>query len=192
MKVNITYPPIPKKEFKRNNLLKIMRPPMLLSAIACPIVNICVGGKAWSVVVLLGLYMLWDLAISTDLVEYNRISQWCKFAVYSTIMLACIELFLAAGWALMVIPIVCFSSLVVSAVLFFTDIKRQKQNMMPIFLFTVGSIIGSAIMLIFWHSPIDNWPIIVWCAVSSGLLIAFLIVLKGDFIRELKRRFHVK
>ena len=122
MKVNITYPAITEKEFKRNNLIKILRWPIISAALICPIVNICVGGKAWSVVVLVGLYMLWSLVLSTDLVEYNRISQWCKFAINSTIMLACIELFLTAGWALYVIPIVCFGTLIVTAILFFTGL----------------------------------------------------------------------
>jgi len=42
-----------------------------------------------------------------------------------------------------------------------------------------------------WHEH-DFWPFIVLGATALLLLISLIIILGQDFIREIKRRFHVK
>ena len=191
MKIKNTYPTAPKHTLQRRKFLKIMRWPFMAIAYACPIVNILTGGKAWSVIALMGLYMLWTLVLSPDLVEYNRLSQVIKTLTYSIIMLALIDVCLAPGWALDVIPIVCFGGLIVSGILFFTDLERQKQNMLPMLLLIFLAIVGAVIGLSVWHTKM-RWALIVMGALAVALLVACIITLGGEFVRELKRRFHIK
>ena len=132
MKINYTYPSLDKSNFKRQRLLKILKWPFLVSAYASLIVNICVGGPWWCVIVIASLFMVWSLLFSIDLVEYNRISQFSKLVIYACILLYLIDIVLVPGWAIEVISIISFSSLIVVGVLFFTDFDRQKQNMMPL------------------------------------------------------------
>jgi hypothetical protein len=106
-------------------------------------------------------------------------------------MLTLIDILLAPGWAIFVVPIVCFSGLAFCAVLFFTDLETQKHNMLPLILLIFFSIIASGICLIFWHEH-DFWPFIVLGGISLFLLISFVIVLGSDFRLEMKRRFHIK
>ena len=96
--------------------------------VASIIVNICVGGKAWSAIVVAGEIALWKLVFALDLVEYNRISQFIKATIYSCIILALIHFLIVPFWALGIISILVYAALIVSGILFLTDIKRQKQN----------------------------------------------------------------
>jgi hypothetical protein len=191
VKINITYPEISKTKHNRRRFLKLMKWIFILLALASIIVNICVGGLLWFPVALMGLFMVWNLVLSIDLVEYNRISQFIKATIYSCILMELIDIFLVSGWALDVISIVSFASVIISGILFFTDFNRQKQNMLPMFYLITIALIWSMVGL-FSALEVMSWPLIVLGGVTLLLLAVIIITLRGDFIRELKCRFHLK
>lgn len=192
MNIKITYPEISKKTFQRKRLLKIITWPLNLLVIAAVIVNICIGPPWWCVVALMSIYIIWHLVLNTDLVEYNRISQFIKATIYSCILMFLIDTFLeTGGWALDVISIVSFGSLIISGILFFTDFNKQKQNMLPILYLIFIALIWSTIGL-FTALKMESWPLIVLGGIALLLLIIIIITLRGDFIREIKCRFHIK
>ena len=191
MQIKNTYPTVKRGSKNRRLMLSILRWPFLSAAAACIIVNVAIAGPLWGVIAVLVLYIVWTLILSPDLVEYNRMSQSIKIVAWVSILLAFIDLFLVHNFALFVIPIVCFSGLVVSIVLFFTDLQRQKHNLLPLILFEVVSMIGSGIILCLWKSP-HNWPYIVLLSLSILSFFAMVIVLGQDFKIELQRRFHIK
>ena len=191
MKIKITYPKVSPKIIKHQRLINFMKWPLLIAVVICPIINLITGGKAWSLVVLMSIYMAWDLVISRDLVEYNRISQFVKLITLTSLLLITIDIFLAPGWALEAVPILIFSGLIVTSVLFFTDIERQKQNIFPFLFLILLSIFSSIIGLSFYHEK-DSWPLTVMGAVALFLLITLNITLKENIINELKKGFSVK
>lgn len=191
MKIKITYPKVSPKIIKHQRLINFMKWPLLIAVVICPIINLITGGKAWSLVVLMSIYMAWDLVISRDLVEYNRISQFVKLITLTSLLLITIDVFLAPGWALEAVPILIFSGLIVTSVLFFTDIERQKQNIFPFLFLILLSIFSSVIGLSFYHEK-DSWPLTVMGAVALFLLITLSITLKENIINELKKGFSVK
>ena len=191
MKIKITYPKVSPKIIKHQRLINFMKWPLLIAVVICPIINLITGGKAWSLVVLMSIYMAWDLVISRDLVEYNRISQFVKLITLTSLLLITIDVFLAPGWALEAVPILIFSGLIVTSVLFFTDIERQKQNIFPFLFLILLSIISSIVGLSFYHEK-DSWPLTVMGAVALFLLIILTITLKENIINELKKGFSVK
>ena len=191
MKIKITYPKVSPKIIKHQRLINLMKWPLLIAVVICPIINLITGGKAWSLVVLMSIYMAWDLAISRDLVEYNRISQFVKLITLTSLLLITIDVFLAPGWALEAVPILIFSGLIVTSVLFFTDIERQKQNIFPFLFLILLSIFSSIICLSFYHEK-DSWPLTVMGVVALFLLITLTITLKENIINELKKGFSVK
>lgn len=191
MKIKITYPKVSPKIIKHQRLINFMKWPLLIAVVICPIINLITGGKAWSLVVLMSIYMAWDLVISRDLVEYNRISQFVKLITLTSLLLITIDVFLAPGWALEAVPILIFSGLIVTSVLFFTDIEKQKQNIFPFLFLILLSIFSSIIGLSFYHEK-DSWPLIVMGAVALFLLITLSITLKENIINELKKGFSVK
>jgi len=171
-------------------MLTVLRWPFIAAGAASLIVNLCVGGPLWSIIAVLSLYMIWKLVLSIDLVEYNRISQSIKFAAWSCILLALIDILLVNGFAFFVIPIVCFGVLAICIVLFFTNLEMQKHNMFPLILFIFVSIVGSSVALYFHHGAGD-WPYMVLLGLSVVFLLALIIVLGQDFRIEMKRRFHI-
>ncbi len=191
MKIKITYPKVSPKIIKHQRLINFMKWPLLIAVVICPIINLITGGKAWSLVVLMSIYMAWDLVISRDLVEYNRISQFVKLITLTSLLLITIDIFLAPGWALEAVPILIFSGLIVTSVLFFTDIERQKQNIFPFLFLILLSIFSSIIGLSFYHEK-DSWPLTVMGVVALFLLITLTITLKENIINELKKGFSVK
>ena len=191
MKIKITYPKVSPKIIKHQRLINFMKWPLLIAVVICPIINLITGGKAWSLVVLMSIYMAWNLVISRDLVEYNRISQFVKLITLTSLLLITIDVFLAPGWALEAVPILIFSGLIVTSVLFFTDIERQKQNIFPFLFLILLSIFSSIIGLSFYHEK-DSWPLTVMGAVALFLLITLTITLKENIINELKKGFSVK
>ena len=191
MKIKITYPKVSPKIIKHQRLINFMKWPLLIAVVICPIINLITGGKAWSLVVLMSIYMAWDLVISRDLVEYNRISQFVKLITLTSLLLITIDIFLAPGWALEAVPILIFSGLTVTSVLFFTDIERQKQNIFPFLFLILLSIFSSIIGLSFYHEK-DSWPLTVMGVVALFLLITLSITLKENIINELKKGFSVK
>lgn len=190
MKVKNIYPPEVKKTFQRRKMLNVLRWPYYLILIACPVVNFLVGGPYWFIVADVSVFALWDMIFNLDLIEYNRISQFIKGVTYTLIVLTLIDVTLAPGWAVTVVPIVCFGGLLISAILFYTDFERQKHNLMPLLLLTVAAIIASIICLSAFEET-RNWEIIVMGVVSFCLLVALIITLGSEFIKELKRRFHI-
>ena len=191
MKIKIIYPKVSPKIIKHQRLINFMKWPLLIAVVICPIINLITGGKAWSLVVLMSIYMAWDLVISRDLVEYNRISQFVKLITLTSLLLITIDVFLAPGWALEAVPILIFSGLIVTSVLFFTDIERQKQNIFPFLFLILLSIFSSIIGLSFYHEK-DSWPLTVMGIVALFLLITLSITLKENIINELKKGFSVK
>lgn len=191
MKIKITYPKVSPKIIKHQRLINFMKWPLLIAVVICPIINLIIGGKAWSLVVLMSIYMAWDLVISRDLVEYNRISQFVKLITLTSLLLITIDVFLTPGWALEAVPILIFSGLIVTSVLFFTDIERQKQNIFPFLFLILLSIFSSIIGLSFYHEK-DSWPLTVMGVVALFLLITLSITLKENIINELKKGFSVK
>lgn len=191
MKVNITYPSKKSKNISRRRLLQILRWPFIGAALACIIVNICVGGKAWSAIAVVALFGIWKQIFAVDLVEYNRISQLIKSIMYIVIILALIDLLIVSIWAIGVLAIIGYSGLILSGILFLTDLKKQKQNMLPMFFYIVVALIASVVGFIYADQS-NLWTVIVLAAVSFVLLFVCIVVLRKEFVNELKKGFKVK
>jgi len=192
MEIEITYPKKSALRFQRHNLINWARWPFLFAAYICPIINLATGGPAWSVIVVWALWIVWSFSLSPELVEINRISLFVKFLADAAVLMILIDVLLAPGWAVEVVPIVCFTGLTITGTLLFTDIERQKQNMMPMLMLIVVSIASSITGLIIWRQEDNKWALAVMGAFAFALLVAGVSVLGSDFIRELKRRFHTE
>lgn len=186
----MNYPLPNKRKIRRQDMIRWGRWPFLLAACLCPVINLCVGGPAWGVIVLWSLWMVWSFLFSPDLVECNRISLLIKLITSTSVLLILIDGLLSPGWAIEVVPIVCFSGLAVSGALIFTDLERQKQNMLPMLLIAL-SIFCSLVGLLVWREE-SRWALAVMGALAVALLTACAVVLGNDFIRELKKRFHTR
>ena len=191
MKVKITYPPPKRKRVQRSDLIGWMKWPFLLAAYLCPVVNISTGGRAWSVVVLYSLHIVWSLVLSPAVIQYNRISQFIKLTVKSCILLILVDALLSPGWAAEVVPIVCFSGLILVGLLFFTDRERQRHNVLPLLLLSAAAFLAAVAGLIFLRDC-SRWPLAVMGALALALLVSLAIAFEGGPAQELRKLFHTR
>ncbi|MGI6151449.1 MAG: DUF6320 domain-containing protein [Christensenellales bacterium] len=190
MKIEPAYPAVQKSRLAAERLRYILRWCFSVASYVCVIVNLCVGGVAWSLVVLWSLWCVWSIFVSPSLVEYNRISQTSKSLMDVCVLLILIDTILSSGWAHFVVPIVSFGSLIVIGVLFLSDLPKQKHNMMPMVWLIAASFVAVIGSLIGW--PQMGWPMIVLGSTALLLLLVCIAVLRQDLLRELKKRFHTK
>ena len=71
MKLNNIYP-VPNRQSNFYHKFRfIMRIIFTVASLACIIVNIAVGGKAWSIIVVWSIISLWRLLFSLRIVEFT-------------------------------------------------------------------------------------------------------------------------
>lgn len=189
MKCEIIYPAPSRKKQWMVRTRRIVKWAFLFTAFICAVVNLSTGGKAWSAVVLWSLWLAWSLVFSPDLVEYNRISQLVKIVAGACVLLILIDVLLSPGWALSVVPDVCFGGIAVVGALLFTDFERQKQNVMPLLWMTVGALAAAGVLLWLRRGYI-GWEVYMMGAFATALIVACAAALGFDMLRQLKKHFH--
>ena len=187
MKVKVVYPVMDKVNVLFLKMRRIASWLFLLAAGVCVIVNIATKGKAWSAVVVWSLWSVWNLVFSPDSIEFNLISQIVKAVFFVIVLLALIDFCLAPGWAMFVIPIICFAALIVTTVILLIDYKSQLKNTMPMMWLVIFSLV---LTVVSFTGVIDtSWPVIVLGSIAFSVLLLF-VFFHNDFVRELKKRFH--
>ncbi|NLW65429.1 MAG: hypothetical protein GXY26_04280 [Clostridiales bacterium] len=189
MDIEIVYPKPELRTQAREEIKKIMLWCFLTAAYICPIVNICIGGKLWSIVVIWSMWVVWCTLLNPPLVENNLMSRTAHFLLNCAILLVLIDVCLSSGWAGFVVPIVCFALLVVLGILFFIDISQQRQNIMPMLWIIGGSLVALVIAIAGLLKM--NWPTIALGSTAFALLVITIITLRRQFFAELKKRFHI-
>ena len=190
MDLEIIYPKIKKQSLAKLRVRYIFGLIFLAAALVCPVVNIVLGGPAWSVIVLWSLYMVWTLCLRLPLVERNLINLGVRFAVMTVVLLILIDRLLAPGWAEFVVPLVVYGALLALAALFFVNVSKQRQNVMPLVLLTFAVLVGSGVAL--FAFSLTSWPMIVLACVSAALLTATVFTLRIRLFSEIRKRFHLK
>ena len=190
MNVKIVYPAVNQKLIRTYEFRSWVRWLFFMAAYACPVINIASGGHAWSIVVIWSLRFIWSFTFSPDLVEYNRISQTSKLIAYSCVLLILIDTLLSPGWAMFVVPIICAGGLLLVGALFFSDLSKQRQNIMPMLWLVFASILAILSSLVGW--PDRNWPMTALGATAFGILVLCVAVLGQSLLLEMEKRFHTR
>lgn len=162
---------------------------LLLGSAVSLIVNLAVGGRMWSYVVIWSCVIAWGL-IYPPTIQASIISRSCVLASEIAVLLAVIDRYLAPGWAGFVIPMLLSATLAALTVLFFADRRRQTRNVMPLIISLIASTISCGIILFIYDD--SSIPLIVFASLSLVLLIAAIAVLRGQLISEAKKYFHTK
>lgn len=188
MDIKIIYPPLKKQKFAVEKIRGVCLWIFLITAYCCTIINICVGGKAWSIIVLWSLWFAWNTFMTRPLVENNLISRITNLLSNSCILLVLIDVFLSSGWEEFVIPIICFGILMILGIIFFLNVSMHRQNMMPMIWIISGSLVAFISAILGWSTM--NWPVVVLGSTAFAMFIAFVVVLRLQFFLEFKKRFH--
>ncbi len=73
---------------------------------------------------------------------------------------------------------------------FFSDLSKQRQNIMPMLWLVFASILAILSSLVGW--PDRNWPMTALGATAFGILLLCVVVLGNSLLLEMKKRFHTR
>lgn len=179
--------PIPERQGNFYHKLRfIMGIVFIVAILACVIVNLSVGGKAWSVVVVWSIISLWRLLFSLKIVEFSIFSHATRITFYLIVLLLLIDYFLYSGWAKTVIPIVLFGYLLIMFILFLSLRDKRDRHYLSIFILGLFAIAFIPYSIRF---PIDNWIAFSFSIAILVLFIVLLIINFKDIVYEIKVRF---
>ena len=173
--------------YKLRRILKLIT---FMGMLVCPIINYYTGGKAWSVIADVAMVFFWIEFLSPDILENNSIRQVFRIGTFAIIYNTLIGVLLSPGWLGFVLPIIGFSTLIVSVVLFLSNLERHRNCIMPLLLETLMALVGFIVA-----NSIEeklNWPIITLGALSFTIAVLGLIVFHKDIWTELKKRLHIR
>ena len=170
--------------------IKVLKMLTFMGILICPIVNYYTGGKAWSVIADVSMIFFWMEFLAPDILENNAMRQVFRVGTFAIVINTLIGLLLSPGWLGFVLPIIGFSTLIISVILFLSNLERHRNCIMPLLLETLMALAG-----FFVANAVEetlNWPIITLGALSFTIAILGLIVFHNDIWTELKKRLHIK
>lgn len=161
---------------------------LLLSALTCGIINIIMGGKAWSLCVIGAVILFWIVFLHLPIIENTLIRKITVSSIGFCLYMILFNIIYHYNWIILAIPFIYFTVLIINSLIFFADFKKQKRNVLPIFFmllvsltFFVASIIGvlttSIQMIILFGSAII-------------IIVSGFILIKDKLKLELKKKFH--
>ncbi len=154
----------------------------------CAIINFCVSGTPWCLYVGGAEILFWVIFIRRPLVENTLVQKVFDATVGICCFLILVDIFSGKGWSKLVVPIICFSLLIVLSLIFFIGFKKQRRNLMPLYWLAFGSLI--AIICAIIGIVVMNWAIIVLGSVSMAFLIFSVSVYRKPILMELRKKFH--
>lgn len=185
MKLNNIYP-VPSRQSNFYHKFRfIMRIIFTVASLACIIVNIAVGGKAWSIIVVWSIISLWRLLFSLRIVEFTIFSHATRITFYLVILLLLIDYFLVPGWAKTVIPIVLFGYLLIMFILFTALKDKKDRHYLSIFILGLFSLAFIPYSVRF---PIDDWIAFAFSIAIFVIFIVLVVINFKDIVYEIKVR----
>ena len=118
-------------------------------------------------------------------------SQFIKFVGCLCVLLTLIDSLLSPGWSIITVSVILCCGLSISGILLFTDLEKQKHNMFPMLLLIVIVIIRTIIGVCIYRGA-NRIVSIIMGMFALILIVLCVIALGGDFIRELRCRFHIR
>ena len=185
----ITYAPKRRSSRFMYRLRQITRWLMLLGFIACPAINYLTGGPAWSIIVMVSIAFA-RTYVSPDVIEFSTIGQSMHIGAFAIVLTTLIGVLLSPGWLGFVLPIIGFSTLILSGVFFFINVDRHRNNIMPLIWEIIFAIV--ACMVVFVRDGRLNWPMITMGSLALVMAISGIITLHRDILRELRKRLHTR
>ena len=190
MNIKYTYPKPKRKKQVRKALKTVTFYVFIFAAFITLMLNLIIGGSPWSLVVVYSMYFVWTSFIDTDLVEYNIVSQSIKFISNSCVLLILLSIIYSVTPLIEnVVPYIVIGSIIIMTILYFSDMQRQKRNLFPIILFIFVTLIPAFVYTI--NPSYNDWEMPVMGILSLSFLILCLMSLRGEFISELTKRFHI-
>ncbi|MFC2822228.1 MAG: DUF6320 domain-containing protein [Sphaerochaeta sp.] len=187
--IKIEYPQTKRGSLLIYELRKGLRYLMIMALITCPFVNYLTGGPLWSVLVIWGIIFFWRMFLSPDIIEFSSIGTVFQISYFTMVGLTLINVLFSFSWLGFVLPVVGFGTLIISVILFASNLDMNRNNIMPLIWETLLALI--AFFIVRGVTDTLNWPMIVMGSTASLMTVFGLIAFHRNIWHELKKRFHM-
>lgn len=186
--MKISYPYVSKRRLFMFRFRQVLTLVLILAAVICPIVNYLTKGPMWSLVAIWGMIIVWRTFLAPDVLEFSALSFAFRLSAYILILITLIGILLSPGWLGFVLPIIGFSSLIISAILYIINVSKHKTDAMPLIVEILAALI--AFFAVYFATGILNWPMIVLGSMASIFLLVGIVAFHRSLWNELKKRLH--
>lgn len=186
--MKISYPYASRRRLFMFRFRQVLTLVLILAAVICPIVNYLTKGPMWSLVAIWGMIIVWRTFLAPDVLEFSALSFAFRLSAYILILITLIGILLSPGWLGFVLPIIGFSSLIISAILYIINVSKHKTDAMPLIVEILAALI--AFFAVYFTTGILNWPMIVLGSMASIFLLVGIVAFHRSLWNELKKRLH--
>ena len=172
------------------NLRRVLKVLVVLGLFCCPIINYFTGGPWWSVIADCAMLFLWMEILAPDVLENNTINQMFRLGAFAIVETTLIGVLISPGWLSFVLPIIGFSTLILSVFFFLLNIDRHRNSIMPLILEILMAL--AAFIVVYFTMGKLNWPMITLGALAFLLALSGIMIFHKDIWAELKKRFHTR
>lgn len=186
METKIIYPVIKSQSQFFKNLRMTMKIIFIVVGIISLLINLLIGGKMWSLIVIWSLLSLWRLIFSLKLIEFSIYSHIVRSIFYIVILLFVIEYTFSIGIFKLIIPIVIFFALLTMVILFYITYDKKDRN--------TASIMGLGVLVLLLMPDYvlsyleGRWLIFILISLTILLFIVMIIINLDDVKHEVKAR----
>jgi len=163
---------------------------LVLLTAASVIVNICVGGRAWSIYVVLGAYINYRTFLHRTLVEAGNIRKFLSVIVSVCLLLIMIEVI--SGHDIdavqFLIPILLYAALIVAAVVYFVGFRSQKGHLIPLIIVIGLSLVCMTFSILMYRTM--RWSTVLMVSVAAGIILLGGLFFRKSILNELKKKIH--
>lgn len=154
------------------------------------IVNLSVGGQAFSLIVLVSEYVFWIAFVYRPLVENSIVTKVTDVAIATCALLTVINWVTGGTWSDAVVGWIIFALMILVGAAFLLGLHTRRVNTMPLFWMILGSmgIVASALAGITRFT----WPSLIGCFIAVFFMAVGVIFYRQALVYELKKRFHRK
>ena len=183
--------PSPIRRRNLRSLLPSWLPRTLFDVIViCAIINLCVGGIPWFLYIATSVFVFYQAFLSWELIENTFIQKMMSLSRAIIIELLIIQQLSGPHtWATqMVIPLILSASLLISAIVFAYDFRRQRANILSIASVALSALIAFIVSL--FGPGGTPWPFIL-CAYTVALILWIFLFYRKSIRVELRKHFHL-
>lgn len=184
--IEMSYP-VPRRRVL--NLLKLRRAALRIFDFAgavCVLANVCIGGPAWSAVVLVSLWLVWTNLLARPLVEDGAAERLSRLFLSVCALVLTIELVFGGSYTGIVLPALLACTLVLLSAVYYLGRRRSLMPLLRLLALAVLDIAAALCGLL----PLNLPASITLMALSLAAALPALFLRRSEVMAELKKRLH--
>lgn len=185
-KVEITYP-VPRRRLL--DLRRLRRAALRMfcaSGALCVFINLCTGGRAWSLVVLASLWLAWTNLLARPLVEDGAAERVSRLLLSVCALVLTVELCFGGEYTGVVLPVLLACTLALLAGIAYLGRGRSLMPLLRLAALSLLDVLAAVLGLL----PLNGPASVTLLALCLAALLPALFLRRRELASELQKRLH--